>query len=102
MKTVFIDDERFPVDETNVIIRSYDEFVKYVNEFGIPDVIHFDHDLGDNQPTGYDIAKFIVDCDLDGVNTIPDGFTFFIHSQNTTGAKNIKELLINYLRFKSK
>ena len=101
MRVVFVDDERFPTDETNIIVRNFYEFVAYVQDNGIPNVIHFDHDLGDGQPTGYDIAKYIVECDLDQVFTIPDNFTYFIHSQNPTGAKNIKSLLDNYLRFKS-
>ena len=29
------------------IVRSYEEFVKYIEQFGIPDVVSFDNDLWD-------------------------------------------------------
>ncbi len=102
MKVVFIDDERFPTDATNVVIRNYDQFVQYVTDCGFPDVIHFDHDLGDNEPTGYDIAKYIVDGDINGIHVIPEHFKFHIHSQNPIGKKNIESLLNNYMDFKFK
>ena len=47
-----------------VWVTSYDEFVKYINYYGLPDAIGFDHDLADegpNEKTGYDAAKFLVD-----------------------------------------
>jgi hypothetical protein len=56
---LFLDDMRIPanvftyiknpiyLDPDWVIVTNYDEFVKVVEEKGIPDVVSFDHDLAD-------------------------------------------------------
>lgn len=96
---LFIDDDRFPVDETNVIARSVEQAIALMEEKGCPSTIMFDHDLGDNVPTGFDLAKWLVEKDLDCDNKfIPDGFEYFIHSQNPTGEDNIRGLLNPFLK----
>lgn len=102
MWKMFIDDERFPVDETMVIVRSLDEAKSKIEELGVPEFISFDHDLGDNVPTGFDLAKFLVekDLDLDG-KFLPENFSFYVHSANPVGKKNIEGLLGQYLEFKN-
>ncbi|MFA5489876.1 MAG: cyclic-phosphate processing receiver domain-containing protein [Candidimonas sp.] len=95
---VFIDDEREPVDSSLVVIRSMNQFYDHVARYGCPFYITFDHDLGHQQPTGYDIAKWMVDKDLDkNGKFIPKNFSFDVHSQNPVGAANIQSLLDNYL-----
>ena len=96
---LFLDDERFPPDDGNHwdIVRSardaYDFFIKK----RCPDFISFDHDLGEDG-TGKDVANWIIKTDLDYKGKfIPDGFDFRVHSQNPIGAKNISELLNQYL-----
>lgn len=99
MWVLFIDDDRFPVDETNVIARSVEQAIDLINEKGCPAIIHFDHDLGDNVPTGMDLAKWLVEKDLDmDQKFIPAGFAYHIHSQNPTGEQNINGLLGQYLK----
>ncbi len=103
---LFIDDERFPIDQyidTFIMARSYDDAVVLVEAKGCPLFISFDHDLGDNIPTGYDFAKFLVekDLDLDG-SFIPDKFNFHVHSANPVGKANIEKLLRNYLEHRNK
>lgn len=52
---LFLDDERNPGDVRWVglpnvvweVVRNYDEFVKIVTSFGVPDYVTFDHDLAD-------------------------------------------------------
>lgn len=52
---LFLDDERKPGDVrwtvlpnvTWEIVRNYDEFVKTITSFGVPDFVAFDHDLAD-------------------------------------------------------
>ena len=96
---LFIDDERFPVDETNVIARSVEQAIALMDTNGCPHTIHFDHDLGDDVPTGMDLAKYIVEKDLDmNHQFIPQGFQFFIHSQNPQGERNIRGLLEPFLK----
>ena len=97
---VFIDDERTPIGPGWDVIRNMADFVEFVEQFGFPDYISFDHDLGKDRPTGYDIAKWVVDRDLDGIHHLPDKFSFYVHSQNPIGKKNIESLLNNYLKVK--
>ena len=58
---LFLDDNRHPKDVTWIelplvewtVVRSYKEFVKTVEEFGIPATVSFDHDLGDEHYNEY-------------------------------------------------
>jgi hypothetical protein len=43
---MFIDDERFPVSDDWVIVRSSQEAIDTVLAKGFPSYISFDHDLG--------------------------------------------------------
>lgn len=98
---LFIDDERFPVTLDGwVIARNQREVKEALNVHGFPSFISFDHDLGGDEPSGMDITKMIVEMDLDGLIDIPDSFTFYVHSQNVEGAKNIQSYLSNYLKVK--
>jgi hypothetical protein len=120
MKYLFIDDERMPRDVTWVliggvgswgadwqIVRSLEEGKAWVLANGFPDVISFDHDLGEahygqdysDGKTGYDFAKWLVEHDMD-TNTMPVNFKFTVHSKNPTGSANIQSLLDNYIRHK--
>lgn len=99
---LFIDDERFPPDDGKewIICRTRPEVYAAIHSKGIPSYISFDHDLGEDEGTGFDIAKMIVDMDLDEYRIIPEDFDFYVHSQNPVGKKNIELLLVNYLQFK--
>jgi len=93
-------DERFPPEKDNdvVIARSVAESKCLIKQRGFPVFITFDHDLDENQPTGFDFAKWIVDQDLESnYNLTPDCFTFCAHSQNPIGKRNIEKLLKPYL-----
>ena len=108
-KLLWIDDFRNPVkyvigDYDIVWVKNYDDFCKYINENGLPDIICFDHDLGDiNNPngekTGYDCAKYLVDFCLDNDIKLPN---FHSQSDNGPGRENILNLLENYKKFESK
>ena len=98
MIKMFLDDERFPVTNDFVIVRSMNEAIDYINSNGMPDFISFDHDLGDGG-TGYDLVKWIIDIDIQN-DIIKSDFDFYVHSQNPIGKKNIESMLNNYLRFK--
>lgn len=97
---IFLDDEREPVNSRDYwIIRNYSAFVTTVLNFSEPiDFISFDHDLGEDSLDGYEAVKWL--CDLDtfrkGKVLSPD-FTFYVHSQNPVGKKNIEEYLNGYL-----
>lgn len=106
--SMFLDDERFPATDMDptgpwVICRSAEEAENYFDRHGCPSFISFDHDLGSRNgftlPTGHFVALDIVSRDLDSEGKfIPDGFDFFVHSQNPVGAENIRSLMNGYLK----
>jgi len=102
---LFIDDERDPPNDGRkwVVARNMLEFqLKAIEHGSMPSFISFDHDLGENQPTGYDIAKFIVECDLAGDATLPKDFDYYVHSQNPIGKANIEGYIDGYLKAKER
>lgn len=110
---LFIDDERTPSDvfrhiDTNpiyleewVVVRTVAEACATIEERGYPTCVSFDHDLGESQPTGKDLANWLVDRDLDR-GDMPETFEFLVHSRNPVGAKDIRGLLDNYLAHRSR
>lgn len=81
------------------VVRSYEAAIAVIAERGLPQHIAFDHDLGlgaDGKPdrSGYDLAKWIVEYVLDHDSDL-SGFTWYVHSQNPAGARNIDALLTN-------
>lgn len=71
---------------------------------GCPKFISFDHDLGGDD-TAMLVVNWMIDTDLDYANDgkrfIHDDFKFDVHSQNPVGARNIKETLNSYLKFRN-
>lgn len=67
---LYLDDFRDPIDSAFyrkekvyaeldwIVVRSYNEFVKKVEELGIPDVVSFDHDLGGDMEIWEDILEY--------------------------------------------
>lgn len=130
MKRLFLDDLRVPTDcpkihymsyrvsDLNIynddwdIVRSHGQFIKWIDENGLPDIISFDHDLGNEtnligvlpieewfdignnrEYTGMDSAKWLVDYCLDNDLTLPE---FIVHSANPSGYENIDGLLTSF------
>lgn len=108
MTRIFIDDERFPTanhDNSWVILRSFNQVMEYLDQLKkdtdiLPDYISFDHDLGEDQPSGYDIAKKLVELDMDGIMLFPDNFAWTVHSMNPVGKENIDLFLRSYMEFR--
>jgi hypothetical protein len=133
MKNLFLDDIRIPKDAIGLvdsklnqfywsqdwsIVRSYDEFVQFITEKGLPDFVSFDHDLADDhyndlfsdknwakknsdikldynsykEKTGYECAKWLVDWCVDNGLKLPD---YVVHSANPVGKSNIISYLEN-------
>ena len=101
-------------------VKSYDEFIAWIGENGLPDAICFDHDLGldlvhekgtmskralkrhrktPDYKTGYDCAKWLVDYCLDNGKTLP---AYAIQSANPVGRDNINGLLQGFARHQSR
>lgn len=106
--SAYLDDVRPKPDDYDVLWTSFGEAIHWMSKHGCPRKISFDHDLGPVDVvasyyfrTGMDVAKFIVNTDLEtGGRFIPDNFTWEIHSMNRVGAKNIDEYLRSYLTSK--
>jgi len=94
---LFLDDERFPADNTWIIARNFSDARWYIENCGIPEVISFDHDLGPSRITGMDFAKWFCAFIMD--NDIPyNGMQYTVHSMNPVGAANIDGYMSNFLK----
>lgn len=126
MKYLFLDDERVPyLDpkyeydtigftfvsayhysffkpfkmESWVIVRTYVDFVKYIEKNGAEDLfVSFDHDLGKDINTGeelngYDCVKWLCEYCQNKNIKFPG---YYVHSWNSIGAKNIEIYIENY------
>lgn len=95
---LFIDDERFPATDGWTIARSSKEAFNCIFSKGIPQHISFDHDLGGDD-TSMVFLKQLEECLHMGNVSFPEGFSYYVHSQNPIGAGNIKSYMDNLLRF---
>jgi hypothetical protein len=128
-RILWLDDLRNPfidiegrVPKENLIIDwvlNYEQFVQWIEKYGLPKIISFDHDLADEhytpeeywhdyqvskdyqdaqnyqEKTGMDCAKWLVDYCIDNKKSLP---IFYVHSANPVGADNIRGILNNYLK----
>ena len=100
-KIIWLDDIREPISlledgtykESDIrICRNYLQFVEAIQKDGLPEIICFDHDLGEEK-TGYDCAKFVVDYCIKNKVKLPQ---WYIQSANVVGSAHINDLLKNY------
>ena len=100
---LFLDDVREVPQDGNdwKLVKSYKEFVNWIKDNGVPNIISFDHDLGLFHKSGMDAAKWLVEQDLICNIMIPNDFQFLVHSANPCGRANIQGLLKNYLEQKN-
>lgn len=97
--SLFLDDERFPPSTGTqdwLIIRTVQEAIQTINKVGMPWRMSLDHDLGEDQETGYDFIKWLIEQDLDNNIDIKKITDFYVHSQNPVGKENIINLYNNY------
>jgi hypothetical protein len=73
--------------------KNFEEFTEYFALRGMPDLICFDHDLGEDSPSGHECAKWLVNYCMDQDLNIPD---WRVQSANPVGKENINCLLFNY------
>lgn len=125
MKRLFLDDWRIPRDcatymwqrkvnctifhEDWDIVRSYGQFIKWIETNGVPNLVAFDYDLADVEElkeelpieewfsldknrvwTGLDCAKYLLNYCKENNKKFPD---YIIHSVNPDGVEKIKKLL---------
>jgi len=116
---LFLDDIRVPHDVSYylknhkdlkwVIVKSYDEFVKYITDNGMPRLISFDHDLSFEhytvydddvkvefkEKTGYDALKWVCNYTLENGLKLPK---MKFHTANYVGLKNMITYLENFIK----
>lgn len=95
MYKLYLDDERIPFFDGWIIVRNFEDFKNTILEKGLPKEISFDHDLGDEVPTGYDCVKWLVNhmkYDLRKVD-------INVHSANSVGKQNIEGLIRSWNKF---
>lgn len=130
MKNLFLDDYREPIDCASYmyrkgvdckiyhaewdIVRSYGQFVKWIETNGMPKMISFDHDLGDvaelkeslpveeyfdidnnREYNGMDCAKWLVEYCMERNLLLP---YCVVHSANPAGTENIEGLLKSFTK----
>lgn len=81
-----------------VIARSCDEAFFEIDKRGLPTFVSFDHDLCDERE-GYDgkkVAEYIVAKDM-RERSLPENFSYEVHSWNGRGAIRIQSYLDCYL-----
>ena len=61
---LYLDDIRVP-DGDWVIVRSYNEFISHIKQYGLPEFISFDHDLADEHYAGENYKNFKEKTGLD-------------------------------------
>ena len=95
---LFLDDERTPDQVTWTFIpqgrnwqiaRDYDAFVDQISDYGLPNVVSFDHDLGLGKDC-MDCVKWLVNYCHENNKPFP---TYFIHSMNSVAG----EQMISYI-----
>lgn len=86
MIKLWLDDLRDPPTSTWNVVRNYHSFVNFIESNGIPELISFDHDLGEEK-TGYDCAKWLEEYIIR--NNFKNKINYMIHSMNPVGAQNI-------------
>lgn len=129
LNVLWLDDVRNPFikpwqrdffrDHSVIWVRNYQEFVTWITDNGLPNIISFDHDLADDhyvpeylwddyqaskeyqdskeytEKTGYDCAKWLIEYCMDNNDSLP---IWTVHSLNPVGADNIIGLLENYTK----
>lgn len=93
---LFIDDLRMPPTEDWVIARSSQEAWDIVQILGAPDIISYDHDLGEEDTSMLFIHRLILHKLENPDFNFPVNYT--IHSANPVGVKNIDGLLRSFIR----
>ena len=117
-RALYLDDVRTPTTTINgyepwYVVRNYDEFVSWITEHGIPDLISFDHDLAEEhvedyfsqlalngfqyptyekyvEKTGLDCARWMAEY-VQNNNAVLKSVC--VHSHNPVGASNIQSFV---------
>jgi hypothetical protein len=92
---VWLDDERPKPAGYDSHVKSAIEAIELLKTKTVT-VISLDHDLGEGNGSGYEVATFIERGAYEG--TLPE-IEVFIHSQNAVGVKNMRQAIAQAYRF---
>lgn len=98
-----------------VVVRSHMDFVAHVEKHGVPKLVSFDHDMGEEHyqyananaigqevyetfelPTGFHTAKWFIEHCIQLDVPVPE---VLIHTMNLAGGENIKSLFTTYDKY---
>lgn len=123
-RALYLDDVRTPTvtlpdHEPWVVVRNYQEFVDYITEHGVPDMISFDHDLAKEhmddyfdqvalngfqyptyeryeEKTGLDCARWLIEHLQKTGEQLKK---VSVHSHNPVGSSNIQSMINGFKKF---
>ena len=115
---------RVPKEEGEIHwVLNYQQFTAWIQKYGLPDIISFDHDLAPEhytpkeywkdyqlskeyqekqnykEKTGKDCANWLIEYCMDNEKELPK---YYAHSANPVGRDNILNLLNNYKNYECK
>ena len=99
---LFLDDEReLTYDLRDALVaRDCAEAQQLVQNFGVPELLSLDHDLGSEngktKPTAMEFLWWLIDQDLDGKLDLKSVSRVIIHSRNPQGSENLAGLWNGY------
>jgi len=97
---LYIDDIRDPKQKFDHISKTSRDAIRWMQKYGCPNYISFDHDLGGDD-TSMSVVKWMIETDLDSKGKfIPTDFEYNVHSANPVGRANIEGYLKSYLKSK--
>lgn len=71
--------------------------IDMIREHGTPQFISFDHDLGGSD-TSMVFLNWFVEHIMNTGEPMPEGFDYYVHSQNPIGAAHIRGLMDNFIK----
>ena len=97
MINVFMDDLRDCPDGF-ILVKTVSQLIYKLDELKELDqevnIISLDHDLGENEPTGYDFVKYLIELGNYDPSVYPK--QIFLHTANGAGRDNMFKLLERY------
>ena len=91
-----------PIGEYKIpwlVAHTSQEAIDIIKEFGLPDFIDFDHDLGTLPDGSTDTSMIVIDYLIN--NHFDACVDFKVHSKNPVGAANIESKMMSWHRARS-
>ena len=97
MINLFLDDLRDCPDGF-ILVKTVSQLIYKLDELKELDqevkILSLDHDLGENEPTGYDFVKYLIELGQYNPNIYPK--QIFLHTADGVGRDNMFKLLERY------